>query len=91
VFGAGNDLFRLISHFHGDHVGFSTFVSDYSYPTMISSMGHAFVYGRFEKDCHFLSRLIHSQYPAQSDLSAFAGFLSKESSRSGTIAFRPSH
>lgn len=75
MLGACNDLLCLTPHFHCYDVGFSTFAADNSNSTVISPVGHAFVHRWLEQDCDFFAGLVYSQDSAQSNLSAFTGFL----------------
>ena len=61
VFGTGNDLFRLVSHLDGYHVGFAASLTNDAHSTMVASVGHSLVNGRFDQDRYFLPWFVYPQ------------------------------
>lgn len=58
MFWSSDNLFHLVPLRDVDNVGFAAFCVDYSDLTVVSSVGHALVYGRFDDNGDLLARLI---------------------------------
>jgi len=76
MFRARDDLFRLLSHFDMNHIGFAAFAMNYPHSSVVASVRHALMYRRLEQDRNFLPLLVRSKDSTQPDFSSLSRLFS---------------